>query len=456
MKTNLLLLAFVICATCFCFDARAEFLKGPYIQNPTPSSIVVMWQSSEECTGKVLWGKDLSRETPSPANTLHEVTISGLEARHGYPYKVVCGGDTSEVKLFKTSFKGEEPFSFVLFGDTRSDHEQHGRVVNALSRTQVDFIVHTGDIIGAGENEDEWQTYFEIEHNLMAEYPMYFVLGNHDVKGSIEPYLKYLSLPMAQTEDGPTEQYYAFDYGNSRFIIVDTMATVLVEGGAEFNWIIEQLEDAYNDTAIRHIFMFVHEGPYSVKDGRAGNFLLKLVLERFESFKIMAVLSGHDHHYWRGRNARGLDVIVSGGGGAPLYEMVPEDKDSFEFFTGKVSLAYTVFEVNGDTIVGKTLDPDGEVLDSFVWESRQPKPEIEDGDDETPIDGDADDPAETDAEPVIPDGDKETGTEPKPANENEGDAEGCRSVSVAPDIRSAEILFALLLLGWRRRRASVR
>lgn len=387
-KRSILMLAVLL--SCFAFvESEAAFVKGPYIQNPTQTSIVIMWQSDAECEGTVNWGESdiLGNTAASPAGELHEVKIEGLAPSQSYFYKVTCGGDQSEKYGFSSAPLKSEPFSFILFGDTRSNHDQHAEVVKALLKEKADLFLHTGDIVATGSNEEQWTKYFEIERELLANKPMIYAIGNHDAPGNAELYLRYLSLPKTEGDEGKTECYYAFDYGNTRFIILDTFTNLLFAANHQRGWFIEQMQAAYDDHSIRHVFIALHEGPYSIKEGRGGNFQLQSVLDKVEQYGIAAVVSGHDHHYWRGVNSKGLNFIVSGAGGAPLYDITINDKHGGEIYAYEKTLAYTLFEVDGDIVTATSKRTDGTVLDYFVWESVQAGSAT---DTETDGDGDGD------------------------------------------------------------------
>jgi len=62
---------------------------------------------------------------------------------------------------------------------------------------------------------------------------------------------------------GDTERYYAFTYGSSRFLVLDSNAYsfALTDQTA---WIERELIAARQDSTIRHIFVVMHHPPFSI------------------------------------------------------------------------------------------------------------------------------------------------------------------------------------------------
>lgn len=92
-----------------------EIVPGPAIINVSVPSIltneaIVVWSTSIECSGAVLWGTDPARLFSVVSNNLgttdHLSRITGLTRRTHYVYKVesVCDGKTirSEIRSFNT------------------------------------------------------------------------------------------------------------------------------------------------------------------------------------------------------------------------------------------------------------------------------------------------------------------------------------------------------------------
>ncbi len=107
--------------------ASAGFLKGPYLQQATPESIVVCWETDSESTGEVSFGltAGMSMSATSASGTIHQVELTGLARSKVYHYEVTSDGETSTPATFATAPHEEEPFRFVMVGDTRTDTDAH-------------------------------------------------------------------------------------------------------------------------------------------------------------------------------------------------------------------------------------------------------------------------------------------------------------------------------------------
>ena len=85
-----------------------------------------------------------------------------------------------------TAAKEAVDFSFILYGDSRSGHTKHRKVVEQIElATQNDparFLIHTGDMVTNGYEEWRWQQkFFEPVGDLLAQLPIYSAPGNHEL-----------------------------------------------------------------------------------------------------------------------------------------------------------------------------------------------------------------------------------------------------------------------------------
>jgi 3',5'-cyclic AMP phosphodiesterase CpdA len=250
-------------------------------------------------------------------------------------------------------------FSFIVLGDNRAgdpacDAVYEKLIAAAVERTP-DLIVNTGDLIDKPGNIDHGKRFRELSNGVTMPY--FLTAGNHDihpaVAGSEETYKAQVDLP-------GNELYYSFRAGNSLFIVVDSN----VKGeekkitGEQFLW----LEQALAGSKEKHKFIFVHHPLYS-EAGRGkhnGNSLDRYKDERdrlhrlFVKYKVTAVFSGHEHMYIR-KNVDGVNYIITGGGGAPLY--AKDEDGGFHHFVHMT--------VDGNRVSGEVLDMNRKIRDRF-------------------------------------------------------------------------------------------
>ena len=334
------------------------------MQNVSKTAVTIMWESSSERAGTVRLGD--GRVFQSEAQELHEVTLTGLTPGHRYRYTVECTGEIVAGE-FATAPEADSPYMFVVFGDSRSHVASHQMVVNRVRREVPDFILGTGDMVNDGSQESEWQQFFDIERMLLLENAMFPSVGNHDRQGrgrTADNYRKYFSLP----ENSPDpERYYAFTYGNARFLILDSN-TYSFSLSDQTAWIEQQLQAARLDRSIKHIFVSMHHPPFSISLHGGQTELRERWTPLYEKYRVDAVFSGHDHVYSRAEND-GVRYFVSGGGGAPLY---PRHRRSADIDLGAVKYFerinhYLRVNVIGDFVEITAIRADGTVIETLSW-----------------------------------------------------------------------------------------
>lgn len=356
------------------------FEKGPYVQHVTTGAVTIMWQSDGPTAGKVIVHSPVEPDhlvTEGAPARMHEVRVEGLKPGRRYGYTVEVGGERAAGE-FATAPAGAEPFSFVVFGDSRSNADSHRAVAERVRREVPDFILGTGDMVNNGHIEADWQTFFDIERELLRDNVLYPSLGNHDREPrparTAENFRKYFALP---TESPEPERYYAFTYGNSRFLVLDSnsYSFALTDQTA---WIERQLEQAVSDPTIQHIFVSMHHPPYSTAIHGGQPELREMWTPLYVKYGVDAVFSGHDHTYERSE-MDGVRYFVSGGGGAPLYPKDPrpaaEDVKASQYF--ERTFNYLRVQVVGDFVEVAAVRDDGSLIESLSWGNMPARPVAE-------------------------------------------------------------------------------
>ncbi len=125
-----ILISFIIFAN---FALTGQAIKVlPYIQDATPTSVYILWETSSNEESLVMWGlsESLGIITSGSSFTstdgiskMHEVFISGLTPDTKYYYRVKTGNAISSIYRFKTNpaTNSEKPFTFVALSDTQFD-----------------------------------------------------------------------------------------------------------------------------------------------------------------------------------------------------------------------------------------------------------------------------------------------------------------------------------------------
>jgi len=329
-------------------------IRRPYLQSVTAHSIIVAWETDKPGLGAVVYGETDaygSRVADPTLGTRHAVTLTDLVPYTLYHYRVErMGAPLSEDATFRTAAGPDQTrFTFVVFGDTRTQHQRHQTVVERLLVLEPDFVIHTGDLVGDGRLAREWERFFEIERELMAHVPTFLVLGNHERDNP--RYFDLFYLP-------GNERWYTFDYGNARFVCLQ------VDGNADFGPGSEQyvwLEETLAANTQPWLFVVFHVPAYTSVRVGLEDAVRQALSPLFEQHGVDVVFNGHSHNYER-NEVNGITYVVTGGGGAPLYAMQEREPTQAAF-----ALAYHVVlvEIDGDQLKATAISSEGEVLDEF-------------------------------------------------------------------------------------------
>jgi acid phosphatase type 7 len=119
IRTSVLLLA--VFASALAADAAVSIIKGPYLQNPTSTSLVIMWQTTEPSDSRVELGptQSYTRHLYDPAlRQVHEVLVSDLAPDTLYHYRVApdtaTGSVSSSDNTLRTAVTPGTPFRFAV------------------------------------------------------------------------------------------------------------------------------------------------------------------------------------------------------------------------------------------------------------------------------------------------------------------------------------------------------
>ena len=345
----------------------SAFRKRPWLQSVEPTGASVRFELPQASRAEVaLRGPDGATRTfasGAPVE-LHAVRLTGLAPSTSYRYEVHAGEATA-LGAFTTAPADARPFSFILFGDSRSDATTHAAVVRAIEGTPSDFLLNTGDLVERGDDPRQWDELFDLEHRLLASRCMWSVVGNHELIGDRRgpAFARYFATGAAS---GEPRLYDTVRWGDTRFFLLDAMDDWT---GPERDWLLARLAESDGEPGLRHRIVAAHIGPYS-SGPHGGNRAMHAagIVDALRAHHVDLVVAGHDHAYERGE-AEGLKYLVSGGAGAPLYPVARRLPTS-----AVVESTYHFVEVkiDGPTIATVVHRLDGSVLESCSFEPGEP------------------------------------------------------------------------------------
>ncbi|HXG49298.1 MAG TPA: metallophosphoesterase [Methylomirabilota bacterium] len=294
-------------------------VRGPYLQQGTPTSVIVRWRTDWFTSSRVWYGPgpgDLDFAVGSPElTTEHEVRLTGLHPDTRYYYavgteeRVLSGGADHH---FTTVPTNSRPVRIWVIGDAGTADDAQAAVRDAFAwhvdGAPVDLWLMLGDNAYECGTDDQYQRgVFDMYPALLRRLVVWPTIGNHDAgcfpAGGGFPYLDIFSLP-SQGEAGGvpsgTERYYSFDYANIHFICLDSSSSSRLRDGPMVAW----LEQDLAATAREWIVAFWHHPPYSFGTHNTDweQDLIEMrehVVPVLERHGVDLVLCGHSHNYER-------------------------------------------------------------------------------------------------------------------------------------------------------------
>jgi hypothetical protein len=217
-------------------------------------------------------------------------------------------GNFARVRALLRENGQQGEFAFAVLGDTKANQTSE-HIIRALQAENLSFMVLLGDCLRKGTRDTHRFLKAEWVQELVTDFPVFYVVGNHDVDSE--------EFPVSQFEEtyGPTN--FSFDYQGYLFIflrVLDKAHGYSTEETLAFlNRLLSTQRHEYDK-----VFVFMHIPPPVSSDFYArgvenpDEFVLL-----FDRFNVDYVFAGDYHGYARVR-FRNTNYVISGGGGAHL------------------------------------------------------------------------------------------------------------------------------------------
>ncbi len=355
--------------------------KGPWVlwQNNPSSEVIISWESKINEDSAVFYGENFNSLNNSIFNStlteIHHVLLTDLKSNTKYYYKIGSSQEIKdEINVFQTA-PGDEntSFNFLAISDTQQASWSNGfckKVASRLTKNifQYDFMMNVGDFVWNGQDQSDWNDFFDIYGDVLNKTVLVPVIGNHDSTypkaNDTETNSKFLEyFPLSSN---PNFYSYSFNYSMVHFTICDFKYGTEDEfenlRESQLDWIKNDLEQAQSSK-----FRIVSFHCPIKASGFHGinNYMVENLLPILKEYNVSLILNGHDHHYEHVRSD-GIDSVILGGGGAFQDPHAILIDDSQNMFFG---LTYTSISVNNDFIQVDTYTIDDELVDSFKVES---------------------------------------------------------------------------------------
>ncbi len=270
-----------------------------------------------------------------------------------------CGSSSGTENSTGTEgvFPGYLTGGIAVYGDSRSGHADHRRIVAGLKSIQPTAVFHTGDLVSNGSNQGNWDTFQDITGELFPPVPFYPAVGNHEnPNNSSTLYFDQFTLP-------GNERWYSVDVHGIRFIVLDTVSSIANPASEQYQWLESQLQSVSADSTVAVVF---HYPPYSTGQHNADEKgLRQSIVPLFEAHDVDVVFTGHDHNYERSE-VNGVPYVVTGGGGAPLRDQDAAKVGSYDssVFYAKAHHFCIIYR-NGGRVMVDVWSKDVELIDQF-------------------------------------------------------------------------------------------
>ena len=444
-------------------------IEGPLVNQITETGAIISWDTDMPVNGTVAVEGVSDFPAASGGVTHFEVPLAGLSPGTTYYYSVEItdGSYTKATRkyFFRTAAENTTQFTFAVMGDHRGggigggQNDFNGVNANALRSISTrafnkgaEFIIGGGDTAwGYSSNPAEYaqrlSTYKNVVENVWHYIPIYHTMGNHEAVVNVywvtddEPGIVYYPVLYFDKEgdesaesifagafvnptNGPDpdnaaantpvgkslppykENVYSFDYGNCRFVVMNTnyWYSGLPEkyGGNSYGYIMDDqmawangvFSQTQTDASVEHVFLIMHSPPFPnsshIRDAmwhyggdpdQNGGWDRTYIVERRDELiaaflgtgKAAAIVTGDEHTYSRTyitKDRVGEDFeypvwqVVAGAGGAP-YGGLETDlpwSDGVEKFTTQMS--FCMITIDGSSILLKTYNLDGILIDT--------------------------------------------------------------------------------------------
>jgi len=340
---------------------QSPFIVQPYLQLGDLSSLSavepvrVLWQSVNDRVAR--WGVEVRQGESDPWRSavavegklvsaespyrLFNVALTRLRPGTEFEYRVSKDGVVVFSSRGKSRSAIDQPYRFVVTGDTGADTPQERRVVHQIYQAHPDFFSIAGDIVySTGRMSEYRQKYFPVYNAdvaspetgapLIRSRLSFAAVGNHDAGTSDlardpdgQAYYLNWSLPLngpygqpglpnTQILKGPAEDLkthlallrpafprmanFSLDYGNSHWTFIDSNVYVDWSDAYLRNWLARDLASA--KTAVWKFVVF-HHAPFNSSRAHFTEQQMRLVSDIFEHRGVDIVFSGHVHNYQR-------------------------------------------------------------------------------------------------------------------------------------------------------------
>lgn len=390
---------------------------NPYLQIPTPTSMVINWHSVDTSSTVVKYGTSAANLNLTSNGTFenisgkiwHTAMLSGLQPNTTYYYKCHSGIDTSAIYPFHTppavTTAPTGHIRFVIVGDTRTDIAKTTQIADSIKQKcielygpewykEISVVLHMGDVVTWGGGITLFQDeYFTPYSTLSGSVPFMVSIGNHEMENPFYyQYMKYqLLYDHTYPDSSQCSKYYSFQLGDCKFVCINSNYPNTAAN--QTTWLNNVMNNAESDSSVDFVFSYAHHPGHTEiwPDGNSAYIQTSIIPSLANYPKHVMYAYGHSHDYERGAfkstNTTDWDarLLLSGGGGAPLdrWRMYnnqteyPEIHRSFDYYNFQiidVDMVNKSYDAYNYTYGNTDIPTPGILFDEWHFRKNQPAP----------------------------------------------------------------------------------
>ena len=215
------------------------------------------------------------------------LSVQACNMLESHPYDTYVRGEKNlnekNILLIEEKLKDKKSFRFAFISDTQRWYDETKEVVADINkRTDIDFVIHGGDISDFGATHE-----FILQRDIMSGFHMPWValLGNHDCLGTGEDVYK---------EIWGKPNFY-FHAGNVLFICLNTncMEYDYSEPIPDFSYLENLMKNL--PEGIERTIVVMHVPPFDREFNNNVAHVFQLYLKGFPN--LLFCMNGHAHRY---------------------------------------------------------------------------------------------------------------------------------------------------------------
>lgn len=242
--------------------------------------------------------------------------LTGCDLIDYHPYDTKISGahhiNSKNISLIEERCANRDSVTFAVISDTQRWYDEMKVAVNSINaRTDIDFVVHCGDMSDFGATKE-----FVLQRDIMQKLnvPYVVVIGNHDCLGTGADAYRYIF----------GDLNFSFNAGNTHFVCLNTNALEYDYSTPvpDFEFIRADRESI--PASVTHTVAVMHAMPHSEQFNNNVAEIFEQEVMKYPTLRFC--LCGHDH------SSKVLDLF---GDGVSYYECGAGKRREYLVFTLK-------------------------------------------------------------------------------------------------------------------------